>query len=64
MKCHNCLYYKSSCFENECLAFGWYNFRINEECDSVDINFNLIKDDEGRDYFESREDVFKRLNIK
>jgi hypothetical protein len=34
---------------NRCTAFGWDNFRPDENCDLVDDNFNIIKDDEGRD---------------
>jgi hypothetical protein len=34
---------------NECKAFGWDNFNPFQDCDLVDDNFNIIKDDEGRD---------------
>ena len=61
MKCNNCIYYKSGYMENECLAFDFYNYPDTEECDLVDNNFNLVKDDMGNDYFESREHAYNRI---
>lgn len=62
MKCFNCIYYTESQMENECLAFDFYCFPSSRnECDLVDENFNLIKDDMGNECFESCENVFKRL---
>ena len=49
MNCYNCIYYEQHGMSNECKAFGWDNFNPFQDCDLVDDNFNIIKDDEGRD---------------
>jgi hypothetical protein len=49
MKCYNCIYYEQGKTENRCKAFGWDNFNPSENCDLVDEDCKIIKDDEGRD---------------
>jgi hypothetical protein len=61
MYCYNCIYYKQGPFDNECKAFGWENFRPDENCHLVDDSFNLIRDDEGGEWFQSKEETLKRI---
>lgn len=63
MKCCNCMYYRASAVSNECRAFGWDNFRTPGECNLVDDQFNIIKDDTGR-LLPEDEIITKNLMLK
>lgn len=61
MKCFECIYYRGDIFKNECLAFNFENYDIRQDCNLVNDDFDIIKDEAGFNYFEEREEVFKRL---
>jgi hypothetical protein len=61
MKCSDCIYYTQNSLENECLAFYYYCYPVLNDCDGVDENFNVVKDDMGNNKFTSKEKMFELI---
>jgi len=61
MKCIDCIYYKASPLENECVLHGYLNFRTDDNCDLVDDNFNQLKDDMGNDCFIECDNILNNM---